>query len=223
MDAELCNKTLADVLREFPEYVGNVNVVKRFGNDLPFLFKILSVREPLSIQSHPDKALAEKLHQEFPEKYPDSNHKPEMAIAISDFTALCSFRKHNEIIENLDLHPELELVIGSDNTNNYKNASDKQKALKDCFEALMKSSDDKVCSVISAISEKFEKSRTESTIRKAFKKLIAYYPNDVGCLCLFFLNYLELKPGEALYLAANEPHCYISGGESLALMNKTTN
>ena len=45
----------------------------------------------LSIQSHPDKALAEKLHAERPSIYKDDNHKPEMALAVTPFEALCGF------------------------------------------------------------------------------------------------------------------------------------
>lgn len=37
------------------------------------------------------------------------------------------------------------------------------------------------------------------------------YPGDIGVLSAFFFNYVKLKPGEALYLAANEPHAYLSG------------
>jgi mannose-6-phosphate isomerase len=41
---------------------------ERFGaTTLPFLFKVLSVQTALSIQSHPDKKLAERLHAEKPE------------------------------------------------------------------------------------------------------------------------------------------------------------
>lgn len=29
---------------------------------------------------------------------------------------------------------------------------------------------------------------------------------------VYFLNYLKLKPSEAVFLAANEPHAYLSGG-----------
>lgn len=36
---------------------------------LPFLFKILSVGKALSIQAHPDKKLAERLHKEMPDVY----------------------------------------------------------------------------------------------------------------------------------------------------------
>ena len=36
----------------------------------------------LSIQAHPDRALAAQLHHAKPDKYKDDNHKPEMAVSI---------------------------------------------------------------------------------------------------------------------------------------------
>ena len=65
------DKTLLDFLAE---------------NDLPsipYLFKVLSVAKPLSIQAHPDKQLAEQLHQARPNVYKDDNHKPEMCVALT--------------------------------------------------------------------------------------------------------------------------------------------
>ena len=47
--------------------------------------KVLSVAKALSIQAHPDKALAARLHAQDPAHYPDANHKPEMAIALTPF------------------------------------------------------------------------------------------------------------------------------------------
>lgn len=38
-----------------------------------------------------------------------------------------------------------------------------------------------------------------------------HFPNDVGSLCLFFLNVIELEPGQAIFLPAKEPHAYLSG------------
>lgn len=46
---------------------------------LPFLFKVLSIRKALSIQVHPNKAEAEKLHALHPDIYKDPNHKPEVS------------------------------------------------------------------------------------------------------------------------------------------------
>ena len=44
--------------------------------DLPFLFEILSIAKPASIQAHPDKELALKLHASKPHIYPDAQYKP---------------------------------------------------------------------------------------------------------------------------------------------------
>lgn len=42
--------------------------------------------------------LAARLHAQFPEHYPDNNHKPEMAIALTRFEGLCGFRPMEEIL-----------------------------------------------------------------------------------------------------------------------------
>lgn len=44
-------------------------ISEKFGNKLPFLFKVLSITKALSIQAHPNKKLAEQLHQKDPENY----------------------------------------------------------------------------------------------------------------------------------------------------------
>lgn len=61
-------------------------VLKEHGSSLPFLFKVLSIQKSLSIQSHPDKALAEQLHATRPNVYKDPNHKPEIALAVWTLT-----------------------------------------------------------------------------------------------------------------------------------------
>jgi hypothetical protein len=53
--------------------------------------QVLSVAKALSIQAHPDRALAAALHALRPATYRDANHKPEMAIAVTEFHALCGF------------------------------------------------------------------------------------------------------------------------------------
>lgn len=47
-----------------------------FHDTVPYLLKILSINSALSIQAHPCKSLAAKLHAEKPDKYKDPNHKP---------------------------------------------------------------------------------------------------------------------------------------------------
>ena len=65
--------------------------------DLPFLFKVLSIAKGLSIQAHPNRELAQKLHAERPEVYKYPNHKPQIACALTPFEALCQFRSASKI------------------------------------------------------------------------------------------------------------------------------
>ena len=65
---------------------------------LSFLLKILCCSRPLSIQSHPDKATAVRLHEAFPDEFPDDNHKPEVLWALSPFRVLAGFRPLDEAI-----------------------------------------------------------------------------------------------------------------------------
>lgn len=91
------NCKLSIILDDLPELIGTMNVFKKYGTKIPFLFKVLSVAQPLSIQVHPNRQQAKELHSKDPKNYPDDNHKPEISIALSEFEALCSFRTHDEL------------------------------------------------------------------------------------------------------------------------------
>lgn len=104
--------SLREVLTSHPDLLGP-RIAQKFGaGELPFLFKVLSIRKALSIQAHPDKALAKQLHANDPKHYPDDNHKPEMAIAITDFEGFCGFRPLAEIATLLKNVPEFVQLIG---------------------------------------------------------------------------------------------------------------
>lgn len=88
-------RSLKEHISDNKSFLGEESRAK-FGDDLPFLFKVLSVGKALSIQAHPDIELAKKLHAERPDVYKDPNHKPEMAIALTKFEGLCGFRQDME-------------------------------------------------------------------------------------------------------------------------------
>ena len=107
------NQYLLEWLQSNPSAVGRVPEGYT-GNDLPFMFKVLSINTALSIQAHPDKALAQELHAKYPNIYKDPNHKPEMAIALTPFEAMSGFRPIEEIKDHLERFPELRHIIGED-------------------------------------------------------------------------------------------------------------
>lgn len=46
------------------------------------------------------------------------------------------------------------------------------------------------------------------------KKLHTDFPGDIGCFAPYFMNYMLLQPGQAIFLKPNLPHAYISGGNN---------
>ena len=88
---------LGDWIGSKPGVLGP-EVEEKFGAVLPFLFRVLSINKSLSIQAHPEKQHAAILHENHPQIYKDANHKPEMAIALTKFEALCGFRPLEEIV-----------------------------------------------------------------------------------------------------------------------------
>ena len=62
---------LSEYLAAHPDLIGP-DVINKFGasdGNIPFLLKILSIEKALSIQTHPDKEMAARLHAEQPQIY----------------------------------------------------------------------------------------------------------------------------------------------------------
>lgn len=62
-------RTLLDLVQDNQALLSK-DIAERYGNKLPFLFKVLSINKALSIQAHPNKKLAEQLHAKDPKNYP---------------------------------------------------------------------------------------------------------------------------------------------------------
>jgi mannose-6-phosphate isomerase len=62
-------RTLLDLVKENKGLL-SLEICERFGDKLPFLLKVLSIHKALSIQAHPDKALAKQLHAKDSKNYP---------------------------------------------------------------------------------------------------------------------------------------------------------
>jgi mannose-6-phosphate isomerase len=173
---------------------------------LPFLFKVLAVEAPLSIQVHPSieqarEGFARENGRDIPldafnRNYRDDNHKPEIICAVTPYTAMKGFRSFEEIKENfrrLGSFPGLNLFTGG--------------GIKDFYLRLMGlNGEDRGLLLTAAASLD-----NSSSMNRWVKKLMGHYPGDVSALSPFFLNLIELKEGEALYLPSGELHAYLSG------------
>ncbi|XP_028720916.1 mannose-6-phosphate isomerase [Peromyscus leucopus] len=220
LDNRISQKTLGQWIADNQDCLGP-KVKDTFNGKLPFLFKVLSVETALSIQAHPNKELAEKLHLQAPQHYPDANHKPEMAIALTPFQGLCGFRPVEEIVTFLKKVPEFQSLIGEEATAQLQQSVSGDpravaSALRNCFSHLMKSEKKVVVEqlnlLVKRISQQVSAGNSMDDIcGKLLLQLHQQYPGDIGCFAIYFLNLLTLKPGEAMFLEANVPHAYLKG------------
>ncbi|KIJ67845.1 hypothetical protein HYDPIDRAFT_25311 [Hydnomerulius pinastri MD-312] len=185
---------------------------------LPFLFKVLSIRTALSIQIHPDKEAAKRLFAVQKDLYKDDNHKPEMAIALKDFEALCGFLPVKVIAEYLKSVEEFRSLFPKEIVDDFYRAAEadleRKVALPPLFSALMSEDEShkKLVQVnLSRLVERYIKQGNNTGAEKLVLTLHEQYPGDVGVFCAFLLNHIKLEAGEAIFLGAGIPHAYVCG------------
>jgi len=196
------------------------------GAPLPFLFKVLSAGKALSIQAHPDKAGAEVLHANNPSAYGDANHKPELAVALTPFEAMCGFRRLEEVEVLLKRHPEFAACISEDAQLAVFMSRDNETqraALQELFSSFMSCPEDVSSKQLKILLQRLQDEQSnlhphpheeppwERKCARAILRLAAQFPNDPGAMAPLFLNYLLIAPGESFFMAPNEPHAYVTG------------
>lgn len=196
------------------------------GEELPFLFKVLSAGKALSIQAHPDKENAERLNDENPSKYGDANHKPEMAIALTPFEAMCGFRRLEEISFLIKKHPEFAACISQEAKLAVFLASEhlsQKDALQMLFSSFMNCDPEISSEQLKILLFRLQAEQSnfhihphdepawERKCSRAIMRLAQQFPGDPGAMAPLFLNYLLIAPGESFFMAANEPHAYVAG------------
>lgn len=205
---------LNTLIQQHPEEMAGEKVLSRFGKKLPFLLKVLSAGEALSIQTHPNKAQAEQLHGKDPEHYPDDNHKPEISIALEPFAAMVGFQSHPNLVKMFNAYPEIAGLIDDSLLKSFLNSgSEKQSEhLQSVYQNLMETDPERLAKAVNTLAGRLEASSQKSEQDMFFLDLLPKYGSqDVGLFTIYFLNLVHLEPGEAMYLKAGIPHAYVKG------------
>jgi mannose-6-phosphate isomerase len=203
------------------------DVCDRFGNELPFLFKVLAAGEPLSIQAHPNQEQArggwarenaEGIPLDAPRRnYRDMNHKPELACALTPFTALKGFRPYEDVAAGLQ--PIARPELGPEAARLAREAT--PQALRALFARLMTLEADERAPLLKRAAAEAARRPTDAAWRWV-KVLLAAHPDDASVLAPLYLNLVTLDPGEAVFLPAGELHAYLSG-TALEIMANSDN
>ncbi|HUD37338.1 MAG TPA: mannose-6-phosphate isomerase, class I [Streptosporangiaceae bacterium] len=211
------SESLADLIAARPEAELGPEVVSEFGPRLPFLLKVLSAARPLSLQVHPDKQqakagyAAQQRTPGAPRDYTDDNHKPELICALRDgFQGLCGFRpvpQTRELLAALD-------VPGLANISDHLGSPDQADGLRNVVTSVLTSGTD-FAPLIAAVRQACERlasaGGTWGPACSAYATVAAAYPADPGVLVALLLNYFDLAAGEAVFVGAGVPHCYLRG------------
>ncbi|OAA37490.1 hexose-6-phosphate isomerase [Cordyceps fumosorosea ARSEF 2679] len=202
---------LGDMLRNNKMKLLGKHSVDKFGDQLPYLPKILSIAKALPLQVHPNKAQAARLHQQNPERFPDSNHKPEIAIALSHFELFAGWKPLDRISPLFNT-PNLRRFVPS-------TTSWTDETLRHVVRGLLKIDSDTIQAIQEDLKVHFEQdskstgSQTSNYLLRVLGQLQAQYTNtDPGTLvAVLCMNYFVLEAGEAIFIPAGGVHCYISG------------
>lgn len=191
---------------------------------LQFLFKVLDVKEMLSIQVHPTPEQAQAgfarenaegialdaVHR----NYKDNSDKPELAVALSEFWLLHGFRALDEIQTQLQQIPYLQPLLDSL----------QQKGLAAAFEFALDSDHESIVRMHEALYNDIINGHWQkSQIQFWMHRWLSDNPQSRdGLLTLFFLNVVKLAQGEAIYQPAGMLHAYLEG-QTIELMANSDN
>jgi mannose-6-phosphate isomerase len=198
-------------------------------NGLPFLLKILDVKDMLSIQVHPNKLNAQKgFEREEKEgvsltaphrNYKDQNHKPEVMIALSNFWLLHGFS--DRIEERLTQYEFLKKFLPI-----YKTVG-----IQGLYEHLLSMPQEMANEIIGLHAQyivplynehKLEKTNPDFWAARAILNLCREGNYDKGIFSIYLMNILHLQPGDGIFQGAGLLHAYLEG-QNIELMANSDN
>jgi mannose-6-phosphate isomerase len=202
----------------------------RFGR-LPYLFKVLDVKDMLSIQVHPSKKSAELEFEKENKKgipldaayrnYKDDNHKPELMVALSDFWLLHGFKESSKLEAVLSKTSELQFLLPIFKESGYEGL------YKKVMELDQQEVNKRLQSLLHRIIPLYKEEKLSKTDEDFWAARAAITFNeagniDRGIFSVYLFNLVNLKPGEAIFQDAGVPHAYLEG-QNMELMANSDN
>lgn len=218
--AQAGGQPLNQLIAEQPRLLGEASRVQ-FGDQLPYLVKVLSARHALSLQAHPSREQAEEgfareeaagVALDAPQRtYRDDWPKPEILIALDEFHTLSGFRdpRHTEaLFAGLGVAAELTSVIGP--LTERRGAA----ALEEVFLDVLSLSGERagLSELVCAAAMKHKDDAGElGEFARTVIELDEVFPADPGVLAALLMNRVVLEPGQALFVPAGHMHAHLRG------------
>lgn len=220
--SKLDGTPLTSYLSADPAAIGQASRAE-FGDQLPYLLKLLAAEQPLSLQVHPSRrqareGFAREEEAGIPRNSPDRSYrddwpKPEAIIALEHFEGLCGFRDSGESAElfrMLDIPQLAELTDPLDSPGGAL-------GIEETFLSFlrMEASElwivDRAVEVARGLLASHRRERSIADFCRTLLDLAEYHSHDPGVLAGALCNRVTLEPGDGLFLHAGLMHAYIRG------------
>lgn len=222
---------LGDFLRDHARQFLGDSLMRRFGNELPFLVKILSIARPFSLQVHPSSTQAQRgfsdevaLHVDTDRKlwsFKDDRRKTEIFHAITPVVALCGFRSIDVIREHLErVVPKQSILLFP--FLHEQTGESEDGLIQRFFTTLYSLETIQLRSLIEELSWHVMDCGEDESPESIARQLLGSYPEDPSVFAPFFLNLVRLAPGETLHVEPRTLHTYLRGN-GLELMTNSDN
>jgi mannose-6-phosphate isomerase len=211
--------TLDAVIAADPDRELGPAVVARFGPRLPFLLKVLSAEQALSIQLHPSRAQAQAgfraEHQRgvppAERNYVDDWPKPELLCALTPFEVLAGLRPARDaaaLLRALSVPPLAPLAAELA-------AATAPEALSRALAAILEWPEDSraelVTKVVAACATLAATDGPYAGACAAVARVAGDHPGDLGLVAMLVMRHAVLAPGQAVFMPAGGLHAYLHG------------
>ncbi|KAL0264004.1 UNVERIFIED_CONTAM: hypothetical protein PYX00_011228 [Menopon gallinae] len=218
----LKGETLSSFLNSEPSQFISLKAHK---DKLDFLFKVLAVQKPLSLQVHPKQEQAvrgfiREEKQKIPRFasqriYKDSSAKAEMLYALSDFSALTGVRPLQSLVKNFSLLAKH--TFWKDQLDFIQQSKYTSKALRRFCELLYYYQP-----LEKLIKETLALLKNQEGELNWITRLYEQFGVDMAVFAPLWMNVIHLEKGEAIFLPSTCMHAYLQGF-ALELMTNSDN
>lgn len=201
------------------------------GVALPYLLKVLDVKEMLSIQVHPTREAAIRefalenqagIPLDAPHRnYKDQNHKPELMVALGPFWLLHGFKQAEQLRAVFSGNPEFGSLL----------PVWEKEGNQALYQFVMEMPQQDVNLMLGELLSRLQRENAQTPFTKdspAFWALRAaqLYGKkdhiDRGIFSIYFFNLVSMKEGEAIFQDAGIPHAYLEG-QNVEIMANSDN
>jgi mannose-6-phosphate isomerase len=207
----VAGSTLDAVIAADPDRELGPACVARFGPRLPFLLKVLSAGQALSIQLHPSRAQAQAGFRAGNVNYVDDWPKPELLCALTPFEVLAGLRPPRDaaaLLRALSVGQLAPLAAELD-------AATAPEALSRALAIILQwpeaSREALVGAVTAACATLAGAGRPYAGACAAAVRVAGDHPGDLGVVAMLLMRHAVLAPGQAVFMPAGGLHAYLHG------------